>query len=212
MSMTEPSQEPGDRTPVFVDASGRRRRGVLVLGYLGASAATAYMAAFGLTVGTRTVSLQPVGATLVPTPSVPDEEAEDDAAPEIVPVSSGTVTAASTVSRHAAPHRERRTARHARAERADHVTQPRARLVPVRAVRAPRTVVHTTAATTAATTVTTRETPRHAPQHRKPASHHHDHHDHPRHAHGSSSQGHTTTDPATADVLDHEPASTATRV
>jgi hypothetical protein len=207
MSTTEPSQEPGDRTPVFVDASGRRRRGVSVLGYLGASAATAYLAAFGLTVGTQTVSLQPVGATLVPTPTTPDDGADDaddadDAAPDepaIVPASSGSVTAATTVGRHAAPHRELSTARHARAdraeraeraERADHASKPRARLVPVRVVRAPERVVRTSTHTsTVTTTTTTRETPRHA---------HHRHHCAPE----ASDHTPTTADPATADVLD----------
>ncbi|MFC5140689.1 hypothetical protein ACFPK1_20810 [Actinomycetospora rhizophila] len=199
MSTTEPSQEPGDRTPVFVDASGRRRRGVSVLGYLGASAATAYLAAFGLTVGTQTVSLQPVGATLVPTPTTPDE-ALDDAEPdepEVVPASSGSVTAATTVGRHAAPHRERSAARHARHARTDHVTKPRARLVPVRVLRAPERVVRTTVTTEVTTTTTTRETPWHAARHR------HEHrtsHGHPC-ASRSSGRTPTTADPATADVL-----------
>ena len=197
MSTTESSQEPDDRTPVFVDASGRRRRGVSVLGYLGASAATAYLAAFGLTVGTQTVSLQPVGATLVPTPPAAEDEGDGAAPdePEFVPASSGSVTAASTVSRHAAPRGEQSTARHSRAERADHVAKPHARLVPVRVVRTPRTVVHTTVTTT----VTTRETPRHTTQHPHRTSTTHGHHHHG--AHGSSSHGHTPPDPATADVL-----------
>ncbi|GLZ46998.1 hypothetical protein Acsp06_31830 [Actinomycetospora sp. NBRC 106375] len=101
MSTTESGLEPGDRTPMFVNASGCRRRGVLVLGYLGASAATAYLAAFGLTLGTTTVALQPVRATLGPTPSAPDDEGDDDA-PDEAEVQAAAAEAVSVATHHAA--------------------------------------------------------------------------------------------------------------
>ncbi|MEJ2862418.1 hypothetical protein [Actinomycetospora flava] len=206
MSTTESGREPGDRTPVFVDASGRRRRGVLVLGYLGASAATAYLAAFGLTLGTTTVALQPVGATLVPTPSAPDDEGDEGAPeePEIEPAAAQAVTVAT---HHAAPHSERASTHHTRAERPHHVVAPRAepvRRVELRVVRAPQRVV-----TTTHTTVVTREIPR-------ATTHHHQHRTHTTHrhttVHGTPTHGSSgSTDAATADVLHTGHTSTSTQ-
>ncbi|MEJ2887964.1 hypothetical protein [Actinomycetospora aeridis] len=205
MTATEPTR-PGAGTPVFVDASGRRRRGVSVLGYLGASAAAAYLAAFGLTVGTQTVSLQPVGATLTPSPPAPEDDADEGDEPEVVAASAPVATpVATTVTRHAAPRTERTSerttertsertsARHARAERPRHVVTPRAapaRLVPVRVVRAPQRVVQTTVTTT----TVVRESPR-------PTHHHHGHTSH--HQTRPSS-----TDAVVADVLDTVHAAT----
>ena len=77
MNAAELSGQSVERSPVFVDASGRRRRGVRILGYLGASACTAYLAAFGITVGTQARVLDAAGAALEPTPSVEDEGADD---------------------------------------------------------------------------------------------------------------------------------------
>ena len=205
MSATESGREPGDRTPVFVDASGRRRRGVLVLGYLGASAATVYMAAFGLTVGTRTVSLQPVGATLTPSPALTNDDGNDDAPdePELMPASTHTATA---VTRHAAPGSERATGRHARTEHPRATSRDHsAPLVPLRVVRAPQRVVHTTT-----TSTVVRESPRKTTPHT--TSGRHSTHRATSHAAGQTTTGATTADPATADVLDSGPPSTSTRV
>ena len=64
--------------PVFVDASGRRRRALTLLGYLGAAACAAYVAAFGVTMTTSAGALNAVaGSTLTPTP-LPAEDDGDD--------------------------------------------------------------------------------------------------------------------------------------
>ena len=70
MNGAESGRETAERSPVFVDASGRRRRGVTVLGYLGASACTAYLAAFGITVSTHAGVIDASGVALAPSPSI----------------------------------------------------------------------------------------------------------------------------------------------
>ncbi|HSK58911.1 MAG TPA: hypothetical protein VK935_07655, partial [Actinomycetospora sp.] len=67
---------PVAKAPVFVDVSGRRRRGVSVLGYLGASACTAYLAAFGITLSTTAGTVPAAGVALDPDP-VPGAGAEE---------------------------------------------------------------------------------------------------------------------------------------
>ncbi|GAA4773015.1 hypothetical protein GCM10023200_01760 [Actinomycetospora chlora] len=68
--------------PVFVDASGRRRRGVAVAGWFGAAACTAYLAAFGITLSTNAGVVEVVGQTLTPSPYV-DDEGDDDGAEDL---------------------------------------------------------------------------------------------------------------------------------
>ncbi|GLZ46974.1 hypothetical protein Acsp06_31590 [Actinomycetospora sp. NBRC 106375] len=106
--------------PVFVDASGRRRRGLSVLGYLGASASVAYLAAFGLTVTSTGGTIDAAtGVPLTPSPLI-DEGDDDDGG---VDVPADTVVAATpahprvtdaAVTRPAARHASRsETPRHA---------------------------------------------------------------------------------------------------
>ncbi len=92
--------------PVFVDASGRRRRTLCVVGWLGAALCAAYVAAFGVTLTTSVGALDEVsGSPLTPTP-LPAEDADDgdgtdvtdavtpDAAPVVaVPVVAATPAA-----------------------------------------------------------------------------------------------------------------------
>src|SRR4051794_8601238 len=83
-------------TPIFVDVSGRRRRGVSVLGYLGASACTAYLAAFGITLSTNATTIDAAGLALEPSP-VSDEDADDGgAAPEEPPADTVVASSPST--------------------------------------------------------------------------------------------------------------------
>jgi hypothetical protein len=73
----ELSRDSAGHAPVFVDASGRRRRGVVLLGYLGASACTAYLAAFGITVSTNARTLEAAGVALTPSPVASDEDGDE---------------------------------------------------------------------------------------------------------------------------------------
>ena len=69
--------------PVFVDVSGRRRRALTLLGYLGAAACAAYVAAFGVTMTTSAGALHAVaGATLTPTPLPSDDDGDDGDGPQ----------------------------------------------------------------------------------------------------------------------------------
>ncbi|MDD7966819.1 hypothetical protein [Actinomycetospora lemnae] len=117
------------RGPVFVDATGRRRRGVTVIGYLGASAATAYLAAFGITLGSSAGSLHTTGAALTPSPATVDEGV-DDASDEPIEGAGPVVEVADTQDHGSrpVPHRER--------DAADRVVAAPARssLVPLRDV------------------------------------------------------------------------------
>jgi hypothetical protein len=148
MNGVESGRETVERSPVFVDASGRRRRGVTVLGYLGASACTAYLAAFGITLSTHAGVIDASGVALAPSPSIDDEggeEFDDVPADVVVPASAAgrhAVTDAA-VTTHAS---QRSTSRHAptaggRHAAAPHVTAPihraAAPLVPLRVVRGP---------------------------------------------------------------------------
>ncbi|MDD7917633.1 hypothetical protein [Actinomycetospora callitridis] len=148
MNGVESGRETAERSPVFVDASGRRRRGVTVLGYLGASACTAYLAAFGITLSTHASVIDASGVALAPSPSIDDEGGEefDDVPADVVVPASATgrhgVTDAA-VTTHAS---QKSTSRHAstaggRHAAAPHVTAPihraTAPLVPLRVVRGP---------------------------------------------------------------------------
>jgi hypothetical protein len=152
MNGAESGRETAERSPVFVDASGRRRRGVTVLGYLGASACTAYLAAFGITVSTHAGVIDATGVALAPTPSLEDEGDDPADAPEgaVVPATaseSHTVTdaavttpaasrkSASSGSRHQPTAGGRHAAAEPRATAAPRgVSSPR---VPLRVVRSP---------------------------------------------------------------------------
>ena len=102
MNGAESGRETAERSPVFVDASGRRRRGVTVLGYLGASACTAYLAAFGITVSTHAGVIDAAGVALAPSPSIDEEGGDEfDAVPADVVVPAAT------------PRRHRRRGHHA---------------------------------------------------------------------------------------------------
>jgi hypothetical protein len=88
-------REPVAKAPVFVDVSGRRRRGVSVLGYLGASACTAYLVAFGITLSTTAGTVPAAGVALDPGP-VPGPDAEEivgDTAALVPPPAAGARTA-----------------------------------------------------------------------------------------------------------------------
>ncbi|WP_328305224.1 hypothetical protein [Actinomycetospora sp. NBC_00405] len=148
MNSVESGRETAERSPVFVDASGRRRRGVTVLGYLGASACTAYLAAFGITLSTHAGVIDASGVGLAPSPSIDDgggDEFDDVPVDVVVPVGAtgrhGVTDAA--VATHAS---QKSTSRHApaaggRHAAAPHVTTPihraAAPLVPLRVVRGP---------------------------------------------------------------------------
>jgi len=148
MNGVESGRETAERSPVFVDASGRRRRGVTVLGYLGASACTAYLAAFGITVSTHAGVIDASGVALAPSPSIDDEggdEFDDTPADVVVPASAtgrhGVTDAAVTT--HTS---QKSTSRHASAAGGRHAATPHvsapvhraaAPLVPLRVVRGP---------------------------------------------------------------------------
>lgn len=145
MNGAESGRETAERSPVFVDASGRRRRGVTVLGYLGASACTAYLAAFGITVSTHAGVIDAAGVALAPSPSIDEEGGDEfDAVPAdvVVPAGPHAVTDAAVTTRtsqkSASRHASAAGGRHAAAP---HVATPTRRasapLVPVRVVRGP---------------------------------------------------------------------------
>ncbi len=169
--------DPRGGAPVFVDVSGRRKRRVSVLGYLGASACAAYVAAFGVTLTTTAGALgEAVGVALVPdAPVLDDDDADpgDDGAvsePVVAPVRVGPATrvddrAAGVVAapRLLSQDRPTVTIRHrtSAAERPSPVARPRPRPRPQ-----PRVVTAAAparAGARAATASTTGTTPRPAP-------------------------------------------------
>jgi hypothetical protein len=148
MNGAESPRQTAERSPVFVDASGRRRRGVTVLGYLGASACTAYLAAFGITVSTHAGVIDASGVALAPSPSIDGEGGDefDDVPVDVVVPASATgrhgVTDAA-VTTHAS---QKSTSRHAPTAGGRHAATPHvaapihraaAPLVPLRVVRGP---------------------------------------------------------------------------
>ncbi len=147
-------REPVAKAPVFVDVSGRRRRGVSVLGYLGASACTAYLAAFGITLSTTAGTIPAVGVALDPGP-VTDEGAEEADTVVAAPVAGSRSVSDVAAARPATEHGTR-TARGEHTTRGrdaapDPVATPTrgtgTRLVPL-AVTAPAPAVRTPTALT----------------------------------------------------------------
>ncbi|WP_433786184.1 hypothetical protein ACQPX6_06045 [Actinomycetospora sp. CA-101289] len=157
-------REPVATAPVFVDVSGRRRRGIAVLGYLGASACTAYLAAFGITVSTTAGTIPASGVALDPGPVV-DEGAEEAGgetvavADTVVPApTAGKHAAATRPARHAHPTTEPARGRHAAAEEdATPTRRHTARTLPLAATT--RTPSTPTATPAPAGTGTPRPTP-----------------------------------------------------
>jgi hypothetical protein len=84
---TAPRMVPLGGGPVFVDASGRRRRTMSVLGWLGAAACAIYLAAFGATMTTSAGALgELAGAALTPTPLPDEDDAGADDPADATPV------------------------------------------------------------------------------------------------------------------------------
>ena len=193
-----------ETVPVFVDASGRRRRGLSVLGYLGASASVAYLAAFGLTVTSTGGAIDAAtGVPLAPTPVVDEGDGGDDGGAD-VPAETVVATApartrvADAAVTRSVPRSVRQgsdaTPRPASSgrHRATDAVAPAAPVVH-RVTRSSLVTVHVVAHTARPTPVVT--TPRASGQHRACAGTHRPHHQghqghhHPRHAapaqHGS---------------------------
>lgn len=154
MNDVESGRETVEKSPVFVDTSGRRRRGVTVLGYLGASACTAYLAAFGITVSTHAGVIDASGVALAPSPSTDDEGGDEfDAAAGDVVVPAGAAGRHAVADAAVTTHASQKTAsRHAQPARGRHAAAPHiaapihraAPLVPVRVVREPAPAGHAT--------------------------------------------------------------------
>jgi hypothetical protein len=90
--------------PVFVDASGRRRRTLTFVGWLGAAVCAAYVAAFGVTLTTSVGALGEVaGSTLTPTPLPPDDDGADDGPDAATPDTPAAPTVTATPAVAAAP-------------------------------------------------------------------------------------------------------------
>ena len=158
-------REPVAKAPVFVDVSGRRRRGVSLLGYLGASACTAYLAAFGITLSTTAGTIPAAGVALDPG-TVTDEGAEEADAVVAAPVAgSRTVADVATARRatkHPTPTGHGERAARGRHAAPDPVATPArstgARVVPL-AVTAPAPAVRTPTALTTRAPAPTAPTP-----------------------------------------------------
>ncbi|MHC1560584.1 hypothetical protein ACR9E3_16630 [Actinomycetospora sp. C-140] len=204
--------------PVFVDASGRRRRGLSVLGYLGASASVAYLAAFGLTVTSTGGTIDAAtGVPLTPSPQI--DEGDDDGS---VDVPADTVVAATpaptrvtdaAVSRPAARHASRsETPRHTAAGsgRPHHAAagsgrhraaEPAAAPVVHRVTRSSLVTVRVVTHTSRPVVVSSPTGGHHRAcddleTHRE--RHHHRHHHAPRHAASTTDSTQTTTSGASA--------------
>ncbi|HWN26963.1 MAG TPA: hypothetical protein VNP37_08350 [Actinomycetospora sp.] len=148
-------REPVAKAPVFVDVSGRRRRGVTVLGYLGASACTAYLAAFGITLSTTAGTIPAAGVALDPGPVTDEGTEEADtvvAAPVVGSRTVADVAPARPAAKHAASTGRGERAARGRHAAPDPVAAPTrgtgTRLVPL-AVTAPAPAVRTPTALTA---------------------------------------------------------------